>query len=283
MITFSSIALASVLTFASSFELTATSLQNRRIPEGCHSHGSQAFSSMSENVMVSRSATGGSGEVDLLFNGGIGRKGKSFNNPSRVYLRFSPLVGGPKFLPIHVEVMFLDYQEKDDTPYEILHRFDFLPAHPNDERTIINLLSLRSVPGLVRHRILVSESNEKNVFDENISFEGGTSNGQIVSVPSERIAALIGKKDEFEGGKFNRDCSGDGKSETDDVTSAFNIVFQLSNMNVNDIKFTVKEGVVPVRIPQEVDILLEEKNGMELHLLFNNCYVFALDVLKSLK
>lgn len=63
-----------------------------------------------------------------------------------VWLRFSPLVGGPPFLPLHVEVILKQSSQ------ETLHRFDFLPMNPLDPSTIKNLITLRSVPGNVRYR-----------------------------------------------------------------------------------------------------------------------------------
>jgi len=277
----SMVTLALVLSFVllfsivSSFELKHTILQNRRISQGFHHH-QQLYSrpkGYSGNVILS------SNETAANTNSGKG---------NQVYVRFSPLIGGPKFLPIHVEVMFLDYintqkvNDDDGTTVEYLHRFDFLPAHPNDDATIMKLLSLQSVSGLVRHRILLPD----NDFDEksNIVLPIGDVNGgggsKYSIVPSERIAALIGKNNDRR------------EPRDEDVTSDFNFVFQL-DMEVNDIVFTSKEGAstgtnsgagaIPVRIPKQIETLLEEKNGMELHLLFNNCYTFALDVLKSLK
>ena len=87
-----------------------------------------------------------------------------------VYARFSPLIGGPSFLPIHVEIMLhapsqnikverdlvsgieneinsTDFEGKD---CEYLYRFDFLPSNPKDPTTIQRLISLQGVPGKVR-------------------------------------------------------------------------------------------------------------------------------------
>jgi hypothetical protein len=88
-----------------------------------------------------------------------------------VYLRFSPLVGGPTFLPLHVEVIIvtriLQAQKMDtvyirsDTSFSsipfyadslIFHRFDFLPEKPTDPTTLARLFSLQCVPGTVRQR-----------------------------------------------------------------------------------------------------------------------------------
>lgn len=87
-----------------------------------------------------------------------------------VYLRFSPLVNGPTFLPLHVEIILLpqhlvnnylqshNYKNYDNTyapstkqPFT-LHRFDFLPNNPTDPSTTSKLLTFRFVSGNVRYR-----------------------------------------------------------------------------------------------------------------------------------
>jgi len=66
-----------------------------------------------------------------------------------VWIRFSPLVGGPPILPLHSEIIL-----KQETNGEtIFHRFDFLPRDPTDPNTISQLLSFSSVPGEVRYRV----------------------------------------------------------------------------------------------------------------------------------
>lgn len=70
-----------------------------------------------------------------------------------LYLRFSPLIGGPHFAPVHVEVMLAD--ESTGT----LHRFDFVPADATDPTTLAMLLSLRSVPGILRYRVVKGSSS----------------------------------------------------------------------------------------------------------------------------
>lgn len=61
-----------------------------------------------------------------------------------VHLRFSPLIGGPTWLPLHSSVVL---STEDD-----LHRYDFIPTKATDPETLARLLTLRSVPGIVRAR-----------------------------------------------------------------------------------------------------------------------------------
>eukprot|EP00574_Skeletonema_japonicum_P007966 CAMPEP_0201739976 /NCGR_PEP_ID=MMETSP0593-20130828/46067_1 /ASSEMBLY_ACC=CAM_ASM_000672 /TAXON_ID=267983 /ORGANISM="Skeletonema japonicum, Strain CCMP2506" /LENGTH=256 /DNA_ID=CAMNT_0048234275 /DNA_START=40 /DNA_END=810 /DNA_ORIENTATION=+ len=95
----------------------------------------------------------------------------------QVFLRFSPLIGGPP-IPLHVEVILAEddadkrknikskeegstiYIRKTNNlasmaflnTYQQLHRLDFLPENPTDPSTVIRLASLQSVPGKLRHR-----------------------------------------------------------------------------------------------------------------------------------
>jgi len=62
-----------------------------------------------------------------------------------VWLHFSPLVGGPPFLPLHVSVVL----NKDDDPH--LFRFDYLPQNARDTTVLRRLFFLNQVPGLVRY------------------------------------------------------------------------------------------------------------------------------------
>lgn len=91
----------------------------------------------------------------------------------QVFLRFSPLIGGPSVLPLHVEVILAekDADRRSDAEddkgtiyirnsndfaylntYPQIHRLDFLPENPTDPSTIARLISFQSVPGRLRHR-----------------------------------------------------------------------------------------------------------------------------------
>lgn len=120
------------------------------------------------------------------------------NDNISIFLRFSPLVGGPPFLPLHVEVLLvhasssigIEEQKQqinhllqhpyDATPsntYFDIHRFDFLPQNPRDGDTIVRLLQLKSVRGNVRYRyihvdrdgLLQSNENENESMVKDIN------------------------------------------------------------------------------------------------------------------
>ena len=93
----------------------------------------------------------------------------------QVFLRFSPLIGGPP-IPLHVEVILAEDERRDNieskeegstiyvrktnnlasmaflNTYRQLHRLDFLPKNPTEPSTVIRLASFQSVPGKLRHR-----------------------------------------------------------------------------------------------------------------------------------
>jgi len=100
-----------------------------------------------------------------------------------VYLRFSPLIGGPRWLPLHVAVLVDTRDEAsdggerdeaeaergggraaaerrgaggggDDDDDDALLCWDFLPAAPTEPATLARLATLRAVPGVVRERRL---------------------------------------------------------------------------------------------------------------------------------
>ena len=93
------------------------------------------------------------------------------NDSFHLYLRFSPLVGGPSFLPLHVELILvpvIEYNLNDRRQKKYtdiistnksfyIHRFDFLPENPRDQDTIVKLIQLQSVPANVRYRYCQSD------------------------------------------------------------------------------------------------------------------------------
>lgn len=83
------------------------------------------------------------------------------SSPLGLYLRFSPLIGGPRFLPAHVEVMIANGST------DSLHRYDFVPKNPNDPSVLATLLTLRSVPGVLRCRVVDGSSSARQTVMEN--------------------------------------------------------------------------------------------------------------------
>jgi hypothetical protein len=109
---------------------------------------------------------------------------------THICLRFLPLVGGPIFLPLHVEVIFVvdddststiasTHTHTMDTVYirnsnsfssipffnnsMIFHRFDFLPENPTDPSTLARLFTFQSVPGVVRCRSISQQNVDESM------------------------------------------------------------------------------------------------------------------------
>ncbi len=161
---------------------------------------------------------------------------RSRDTYTHVYLRFSPLVGGPTFLPLHVEVIFAVDDGNStatmqthsmDTVYVrngksfssiplfkesmIFHRFDFLPENPTDPSTLARLFTFQSVPGTVRCRSK-PQHQQQDVAVESMS--GTDRNGVSILIPFGSLAnnknsnevdilsTAVRFKDEYSGSLF---------------------------------------------------------------------------------
>lgn len=90
----------------------------------------------------------------------IAHASNNLNLLYKIFLRWSPLIGGPSFLPLHVEVI-LFHQATTPSISTIpshLHRLDFLPQTPTDPQTLFKLLTLQSVSSQIRHRMYQVEN-----------------------------------------------------------------------------------------------------------------------------
>lgn len=175
---------------------------------------------------------------------------------AEVYARFSPLIGGPPFLPpLHVEVLIYDEEQSNNEDQDhsiILHRIDYVPKNPTDPNTILNLLMLKPVPGNVRHRIYLSKERrttmEQTTEDWNMADDTHTS---IILVHKDRIQSLI-----------------------QDATISLCSITTSSTAGEDD--FISK-------LAPSLNELLVEKKQRDLHLLHHNCYSFAYDVYTCIK
>jgi hypothetical protein len=75
---------------------------------------------------------------NLLFRQTLNQQPNCF-----VGLQFSPLIGGPGWLPVHVKVVL----ETDSCQ----HKWDFVPLKPSDPATLSQLVQLQAVPGEIRY------------------------------------------------------------------------------------------------------------------------------------
>ena len=179
----------------------------------------------------------------------------------RVFLRFSPLIGGPKFLPLHVEVIL--NRNSDNT----LYRFDFIPLKATDPSTLARLVTLQSVPGLLRSR----------------TFDGYGSD------TAEEAAAADGV-DSFVDSSPSNDTSKPARNSLDE----FKIILSTNGRDARSQIIRGRNGVticlstIETSIPTEIIAQAEDftqlyqiENG-ELNLAQNSCYTFAYNLLRFL-
>ena len=119
---------------------------------------------------------------------------------NHLFIRFSPLIGGPAFLPLHVEVIIAVEEGKNDSErlqqkmnticirrsnnlsmfqglFSQLHRFDFLPEKPTDPSTLAKLTTFNAVPGRLRYRCNSMQKSDQSNNTPSVSFsDEGTVN-----------------------------------------------------------------------------------------------------------
>ena len=142
-----------------------------------------------------------------------------YRNPASeqvaVFLRLSPLIGGPPMLPVHAEAVLavgadspqrsavvierdgLEFSRMIDESSQ-LHRFDFLPRRPTDPATLAKLATLQRVPASVRHRRHFGGTDELGPpRDDDIVRKGGLSIivplGFISSASADNVIANAGR------------------------------------------------------------------------------------------
>ena len=94
-----------------------------------------------------------------------------------IRLKTAPLIGGPKWLPLHVKVIIVndvaassEDQDIQKQKKEYFSRFDYVPLNPTSIYTLLSLISLKAVPAHARCRIppsfpqaiAVVEANDDN-------------------------------------------------------------------------------------------------------------------------
>jgi len=72
-------------------------------------------------------------------------------NP-RLQLECVPLIGGPLWLPLHVQVVVVvdDDNSNPATRKEKKYKFDFIPQQATEPETLLKLVTLQAVPGELR-------------------------------------------------------------------------------------------------------------------------------------
>ncbi|GFH59762.1 hypothetical protein CTEN210_16238 [Chaetoceros tenuissimus] len=166
----------------------------------------------------------------------------------KAYARFSPLIGGPRFLPIHVEVMIMEtttdeMNSGNGSEKTLLRRIDFIPKDAEKIETILKLVTFQNVPAIIRDRTLTYGYEKDN--DESLNVLNP------INVGFSRMEALLQNSVSIE---------------------KMNFILPL------DI-----DGIANIDYMKSLSLCVKSKEGSELNLLNNNCYSFAYDILQSLK
>jgi len=216
-----------------------------------------------------------------------------------IYVRFSPLIGGPPLLPIHVEIMLFQHDATDtdgvnesvdeynDINRMILHRMDFVPDDATNPETIGKLIGLQNVKGVVRHRAFISGHGRGIEYEDAQITSGsggsgsssGSKDGIVVrEVSKERIKSFMASA-----------------ASLDLSSPKLNLVLPLGSISVaaSDTTSMFTNGDIDAshddqschsaRCPTSVVKLLQDKRQMELNLVSNNCYNFAYDLMECLR
>ena len=166
-----------------------------------------------------------------------------------LYLRFSPLIGGPRFLsflPAHAEVIIANESTGS------LHRYDFVPANPTDPQTLATLLTLRSVPGVLRCRVVDGSSSTR----QPVTIDEGDEDA--LSSPGELRTILAKTREGGGGGNIIKGKNG--------------ISFRLASIVSAD-----SSGLI-----SKADAFTQQyrmERG-DLNLLTNSCYVYVYNLLQ---
>ena len=214
---------------------------------------SSGFSIMGTSTMANGSSTSAAATYASTRTSLLAIDSSSSDDDSstlNVFLRLSPLIGGPKFLPLHVEIILSDNTSNGVASATVLHRFDFVPAMPTDPMTLGKLLTLQSVPGLVRYR----------------TFDTYTSCGMSISNDDS-----LSRLDEFT-------TIASVKSYANRIVRGRNgITFRLASID------TGSDATSAIISAAETFTRQYQKDRGDLNLVRNSCFTYAYELCKFIK
>lgn len=194
----------------------------------------------------------------------------------QLFVRFSPLIGGLPFLPLHVEVVLVDGGalssadiEESSVPSKQLefHRFDFIPSTPTDPMNVIKLMAMQAVPGRVRYRSILKQYDS---ISDSCSRDSSRSDDIICTLLEGSFAKV----------RANNAENNNSLEEGQGVTVLLPIGYMMRDNN------TAKTSTSYPAIPTAVQFteVYRETCGRELRILGGkNCLSFALDLLLHLE
>jgi hypothetical protein len=193
------------------------------------------------------------------------RNSQLLQRNARLHLETSPLVGGPSWLPLHVKVLLEtnDFIPANGAPsLSSQHQWDLIPVMPTNKSTLTKLTTLQYVPAQIRYRVYkISQYNDTN---NNKSFPGLPYtiiyDSETLDGMSENIILLIG------------DCINFNSIEATSLLCLENVPCDNFNHDDQDL----------VQRAHKFCIQYMLRNNMKMHLLTNNCWAFALQLILHL-
>lgn len=162
----------------------------------------------------------------------------------RFTLETSPLIGGPSWLPLHVKVVL---QSK-----RLYHQWDLVPIDATDTATLQKLVTLQPVPAQIRHRIYRTSSPQNNV-------DPTSSQHELVCTNIYNGDTLL-------------EASDNVYSEYAVINDTVVPIEQTRSLNIAD-----KDQLQILHAHRFCQSFMVRTN-MELHLIWNNCWTFAIQL-----
>lgn len=164
----------------------------------------------------------------------------------RLGLETSPLIGGPSWLPLHVKVVL---QNK-----ELYHQWDLIPIDATNTTTLQNLVTLQHVPAQIRHRIFAMRISQNDIASSSL---------QQQELLHTNIYSADTLEEFSDNEHMSRDFTAESKQKIDSM-----------NLDMNDID----KDQLYIELAHHFCQSFAVRTNMELHLVWNNCWTFALQL-----
>jgi hypothetical protein len=163
----------------------------------------------------------------------------------RLSLETSPLIGGPSWLPLHVKVVLRSQ--------DLYHQWDLIPIDATNTTTLQKLVTLQHVPAQIRHRIYATTLPQNEIDPTSPQHE-------LVRTEIYDAYTLLDMPDNV---YLSIDNNAVPKEKNHSLTLD-------AYINEEDQLYIVRAH----RFCQSFMI----RTNMELHLIWNNCWTFAVQL-----
>jgi hypothetical protein len=167
----------------------------------------------------------------------------------RLSLETSPLIGGPSWLPLHVKVVLRSKER--------YHLWDLIPIDATNTTTLQKLVSLQHVPAQIRHRTYATSPLHNHLDDQ------ASSQQELVYTNIYNADTLLEMTDNI------HMSVADIEAPTEETS--------FLNLDV-DSTSTDNDHLYILHAHQFCQSFMARTN-MELHLIWNNCWTFAVQLM----